>query len=244
MSLETWAVRLQPHADTQTAPACVNCAVRSKAMFAPLSRTHLEQAGPSVTHLALPPGEAVYRFGAPGAAVFTLRSGIVRFERVTASGSRRIVRMASTGALLGQEALLHASYGDDVIACTPVEVCRIPRASVERLAQDSAVLVRELMQRWQAAVSASHHWTAELAWGSARRRMLKLLEVLLHLSPDGERVWLPSRLEMSDMLDLAEETTSRQVARLRAEGVVRSDRPGSATIHATRLHQALRKLDR
>lgn len=241
MSLETWSIPLRPVLPEQAA-GCGSCLVRSQALFSALPEAHLEQASSSVSHVTLEPGDPVYLYGAPGAAVFTVRSGIVRFERVTAAGGRRIVRLAGQGTLLGQEALVRSPYADDVIACTRVEVCRIPRPSVEHLAQKNPHLVRELMLRWHAALDASHHWTAELACGSARSRMLRLLEVLVQLSCGREHVWLPSRLEMSDMLDLAEETSSRQVARLRSEGVIRSLRPGVATIDNLKLRQALQKV--
>lgn len=232
-----------PPLDAAGGGGCANCLVRHRALFSVLGPQDLEQAAGAVTHLQLAPGEPVYRHGTPAMAVFTLRSGIVRFERVTAGGDRRILGLAGPGALLGQEAVLQRPYADDAIACTPVALCGISRAAVDRFAQDNGLLARELMQRWQFALDASHHWAAELTAGTARSRMLKLLQVLLQLSPGGGQVWLPSRVEMSDMLDLAEETASRMVSRLRREQILQVDKPGTARVDGQKLQQALAALE-
>mgnify|MGYP003462878393 CR=1 FL=1 len=41
---------------------------------------------------------------------------------------------------------------------------------------DQALMVRELMRRWQAALDDAEDWLAELATGSAHRRVLRLLD--------------------------------------------------------------------
>ena len=120
------------------------------------------------------PGEA-------GAAAYTVRAGIVRLERIGRQGERRIVRLAGRGDLIGQESLLQRPYADDAIACTPVQLCRIPSHLIDRLAAEPGSLPRELMRRWQAALDASGAWVAELSSGPAHRRLLHLLQRLQQL---------------------------------------------------------------
>lgn len=231
-----------PLAQAGTAPAhdtCSMCQVRDKALFSVLPTGSLDLASVSIAHLRLQPGDSVYRQGTDGTAVFTLRRGIVRFERVTSDGQRRIVRLVGEGALIGQESLLQRPYADDAVACTPVEVCRIPRTLVDEFGRQDPVLHQELMRRWQAALESAGEWTAELTCGTARRRVLKLLQQLRRLSPDGSTIWLPSRLEMSDMVGLAVETASRVVSRLRREGVLESRGLVQARLHSHKLQEAL-----
>ncbi|HEY0824648.1 MAG TPA: Crp/Fnr family transcriptional regulator [Ramlibacter sp.] len=228
---------------TEAASCCTLCQVRPKALFGVLPGPELQQASAATTPLSLQQGERLYTQGDAGSAVYTVRSGIVRFERVTSGGECRIVRLAGVGALIGQEALLRAPYAEDAVACTPLQVCRIPVDTVESNCAQQPALRRELMRRWQAALEAAGEWNAELARGHARRRMLKLMAQLRQLSADGSTIWLPSRQEMSEMLGLAPETASRLVSRLRREGVLQVDSLTEGRVDDEKLSAALRRAD-
>lgn len=231
-------------------PSCSACQVRPHALFGAVEAAALDEAPLAVKPVALEPGERLYAQGDSGWSVFTVREGIVRFERFSERGERRIVRLAGPGALIGQEAILQRPYVDDVVACTPARICRIPRNAVERLAQQQPSLVRELMNRWQTALEAAAQWTTDLNSGPARRRVLKLLHQLQQLQPPqqvaGARapIWLPQRDEMGLMLGMAQETASRIVSLLRREGVLEPCGPGRAWVDAELLRLALLEQDR
>ncbi len=84
----------------------------------------------------------LFEAGAHGRCAVHAASGIVRFERVTERGDRRIVRLVGRGDLIGQEVLLRRPYADDAVACTPVQLCRIPAHLVDGLAARHPALVR------------------------------------------------------------------------------------------------------
>jgi CRP-like cAMP-binding protein len=163
----------------------------------------------------------------------------VRFERSNEHGDRRIVRIAGRGDLIGQEALLQRPYADDAIACTEVQLCRIPRTLVDQLAQGRDALPRELMLRWQRALDAAEAWVSDLSTGPARRRLLHLLRRLSeHAGADGA-IWLPRREDIGAMLDMTEETASRLVSALRREGVLMLAPGHSAVLDRAALRRAL-----
>jgi CRP-like cAMP-binding protein len=222
------------------AQACAACEVRSRALFGALDDEGLDRIHTRIASLELAPDEPVYGRGDAGQAVFTLRSGIVRFERSTEHGDRRIVRLAGRGDLIGQEALLQRPYADEAVACTPVQLCRLPRHLVDELAASSGGLPRELMQRWQSALDAAEAWVADLSTGPARRRLLRLLERLSALTEPGQAVWLPRREEIGAMLDITVETASRMISQLRREGVLALAGPRHATVDGRALAMALR----
>jgi CRP/FNR family transcriptional regulator, anaerobic regulatory protein len=221
------------------AQACASCKVRGSALFGVLEEEGLGRIHTHIASLAVAPDQPVYARGEAGAAVFTVRSGIVRLERSNQRGDRRIVRLAGRGDLIGQEALLQRPYADEAIACTPVQLCRIPRRLVDELSSAQGRLPRELMMRWQWALDASEAWVAELSSGPAHRRLLHLLQRLAQLSEPGEPVWLPRREEIGAMLDLTIETASRLVSRLRREGVIELLPPRGVRVDAAALTRAL-----
>ena len=238
MLMQTLPLYLQDERHPQ-ARACMACEVRRSALFgaldaASLARIHADIATP---HHA--PDERLFSRGEPGLAVYTIRVGIVRFERVTEGGDRRIVRLAGRGDLIGQEALLQRPYADEAVACTEVQLCRIPRTLVHELGQAEGGLLTELMRRWQQALEQSEAWVADLTTGAARRRVLKLLALLGHHAEDDGRVWLPRRDDIGAMLDMTVETASRMVSRLRREGILDLLPPRHARLDRDRLAAAV-----
>lgn len=222
------------------AQACAACEVRRHALFGALDDDGLDRIHTRIASLDLLPDEPVYGRGDAGQAVYTIRSGIVRFERSTEHGDRRIVRLAGRGDLIGQEALLQRPYTDEAVACTPVQLCRLPRHLVDELAASAEGLPRELMNRWQAALDAAEAWVADLSTGPARRRLLRLLERLTALSEPGQPVWLPRREEIGAMLDITVETASRMISQLRREQVIELAGARAATVDRAALVRALR----
>lgn len=221
------------------ARACAACEVRSQALFGALDAAGLDRIHTHIASLDVAPDQPVYTRGQAGAAAYTVRAGIVRLERIGRQGERRVVRLAGRGDLIGQESLLMHPYADDAVACTPVQLCRIPGHLIDQLASSSGSLPRELMQRWQTALDAAEAWVAELSSGPAHRRLLHLLQRLQQLGEPEAPVWLPRREEIGAMLDLTVETASRQISRLRREGVIELLPPRGVRIDSAALDRAL-----
>jgi CRP/FNR family transcriptional regulator len=240
MTLHPLQWRDQRHPQAQ---ACTDCEVRSAALFGALDEADLDRIHTHIAGLTLEPDAMVYGRGTAGLAVFTIRSGVVRFERTTDRGDRRIVRLAGRGDLIGQEALLQRPYADEAICCTPVQLCRIPRTLVDDLAQGQGALPRELMLRWQVALDAAEAWVAELSAGPARRRLLRLLQRLAAHADAAGQVWLPRREEIGAMLGMTEETASRLVSALKRDGVLALSPGRSARLNLPALNAALQAAD-
>ncbi|MEY8876551.1 MAG: Crp/Fnr family transcriptional regulator [Leptothrix sp. (in: b-proteobacteria)] len=226
------------------ADVCVACAVRGQALFGALDDAALDRIHTRIESLDLAADAVLYPRGGDGTALFTIRAGLVRFERSTSRGDRRIVRLAGRGDLIGLEALLQRPYADDAVACTPLQLCRIPRALVDELGHGESALTRELMLRWQDALDQSEAWVADLATGPARRRVLRLLLKLSGLTEPGVPMWLPRREEIGAMLDMAIESASRLISQLRREGVLSATGPRSATVDRAALQRAIEAQDR
>lgn len=223
------------------AKVCLACAVRKQALFGLLDAQVLERIHWRIADLQFKPGALLFQMGAGGEAAFTVREGVVRLERLDERGERHVVRLVGRGDLLGMEALLGQSYAASAVACTPVKVCRLPRALVDELAEQDAGLLRGLMRRWQQALDDADEWITELLSGTARWRMLRLLLKLSEYGDVQGRVWLPTRQDMGAMLGMTVETASRLVSALKREGVLRSDGARHAVLDMTALMAALRQ---
>ena len=165
----------------------------------------------------------------------------MRFERFNERGDRRIVRLAGKGDLIGQEALLQRPHSDDAIACTPraaVPHPDRPGRTISKRGQNAAASASSTL-RWLMALDDAEAWVAELASGSARQRVLRLLERLDSHADAAGHIWLPRREDIGAMLDMTFETASRQISQLRREGVLSSGAGRAATIDRKALMAAL-----
>lgn len=97
-----------------------------------------------------------------------------------------------------------------------------------------------MMKRWQRALDDADEWLTELCAGPARHRMLRLLLKLSEYADPGQPIWLPSRQEMSAMLDMTIETSSRLISALKREGVLDAPDQRHAHIHMPALLAALK----
>lgn len=223
------------------AQVCADCHVRRFALFGALSEAALDKIHVQIADVRLSAGESLFGAMTPGTAAYTVRSGVVRLERITERGERRILRLAGRGDTLGLESVLGQSYACDAIACNDVQLCRVPRSLIDELSLGEPQLMRDMMKRWQRALDDADEWLTELCTGPARHRVLRLLLKLSEYaeSPDLP-VWLPSRQEMSAMLDMTVETASRLISQLKREGVLTAHSQRHATLHMDVLMKALR----
>lgn len=242
MLMKTLPIHLQPAAHPQSL-ACGQCEVRSQSLFGALDHAGLDRIHSLIASPRIEPEHRIFGRGEKLGVVYTVRAGIVRFERVTEGGTRRIVRVAGPGDLIGQEALLRQAYRDDAVASTAVSLCRIPVPMVDELGSAELELMHELMRRWQQALDDAEAWSAELCAGPARRRVLKLLQLLHRHVDDRGLIWLPRRDQMGDMLDMTVETASRIVSSLRRDGIVEALPPQHGRLDVGRLASALSTMD-
>lgn len=224
------------------ARTCMDCGVRRSSLFGVLDVGSLEHIHGHIADMHVQPGQRLFSANDPGLAAFTVREGVVRMERMSERGERRIVRLAGRGDLIGLEALLGQTYSADAVACTPLKVCRLPRVMIDELAKGHPEMLRDLMKRWQAALDEAEEWLTELSAGSARWRMLRLLLKISEFGEADGRVWLPSRQQMGAMLGMTVETASRLVSALKREGVVQTADAGHARLAMPQLMAALRAL--
>jgi CRP-like cAMP-binding protein len=222
---------------------CDSCAVRSRALFGTLDGQALHRMHDHVSPQDWPADHRIYSAGGAASAVYTIRRGIVRFERFTEGGYRRIVRLAGPGDLIGQEAVLGKPYSEDALSCTAVQLCRIDTPAVTRLLQDEEGFQWSLLSRWQQALDHAHHWVTDLTTGASRRRFLVLLGRLASFEPETDVIWLPRREDIGAMLDMSMETASRLVSVLKREGVIELMPPSHARLDRIRWRQALDRLD-
>lgn len=211
---------------TVDANDCSHCGIRDRSLFADLTSEDFALIDQPIHDIRAEPQSTLYEEGAEGGHLLTLRSGLVKLVRYQADGSQRIIRLLTAGDIAGLEITAHPRYDSTAVALTEIQACRIPRTVIARLEGDSPRLHAQLLRKWHEALQQADDFIADLASGSARQRLARLL---LRLGQGGQAhdVLLPSREDVGAMLGITTETASRAVAAFRREGLLESlDRLG------------------
>lgn len=201
------------------APECRNCGIRHLVLFADLNHDDFRFIHEPISKSTIQPGDYLYRAGDAVSSVFTIRDGQIKLLQLAPGGGQRIVRILHRGDLAGIERIVGQKANHDAIALTPVAVCEIPVAVIDRLSQATPRIHKQLMKRWGDALNVADAWLTDLSTGPARSRVARLIIWLSEHSLD-ESFYLPSREDIGAMLGITTETASRMTAEFRREGLL------------------------
>ncbi len=195
---------------------CKNCDTRELSLFACLSEDELLQTTSyPVAVFGVSRGSTVYQNEEVGSAIYTLKHGLIKLERLLPDGNRRIVRLIRSNDVFGLEVLVNSTYEHDAVVLEDAKICKIPCELVNEIAKNSPQLYKQIMQRWQAALSETDNWLTDLLSGSARQRVARLI---LRLRNDDDTCALLSRDDMGSLLSITTETASRVIAEFKRLG--------------------------
>ncbi len=197
---------------------CLNCTIRSSALFGGLTEDDFKQMHQPVDQLILQPGDVLYKMNDTGHHLFTVRSGLMKLVQYLPDGTQRIVRLVCSTDVLGLEVLVGERYEHEVVALRETELCRYPVEAVDMLSQRNPVLHKDLMARWQKALTEADAWLTRLSTGSAKKRMANLLLRLCEGECDTACV-LFSREDIGSILSMTTETASRTISEFKRQGL-------------------------
>lgn len=97
---------------------------------------------------------------------------------------------------------------------------------IHRLSQNSPRLHWRLLHKWQQALKEADDWLAAINFGTARQRVANFVLKMRHATDPGITT-LFSREDMGAMMDLKQETVSREIsAQVRKVAIEPLDRQG------------------
>ena len=198
---------------------CLNCSLRSSALFSGLTEEDFKQFHRPVDQLTLKVGQALYKMGDSGKHLYTIRSGLVKLVQPLPDGTQRIVRLLRCTDVLGLEILVGNNYRHEVIALRQTELCRYPVEAVDAISLRNPVLHKDLMLRWQSALTEADAWLTLLSTGSSKKRMANLLLRLIECDDVGQ-CHLFSREDMGSILSMTIETASRTISEFKRQGLM------------------------
>ncbi len=163
-------------------------------------------------------------------------SGVVKLTKTLPDGRQQIVGLQFAPDFLGRP--FRAESEINAEAATSVGLCSFPKAAMDRMMREQPELEHRLLQQTLKELDEARDWMVTLGRKSAAEKVASfLLMIARNIDPtaDPDRTSaifdLPlTRADIADFLGLTIETVSRQLTKLRVDGVIRIENNRHITV--------------
>lgn len=206
---------------------CEQCVVRNRAICSGLERGELDVLNRMSRHQRIRAGQSLLWEGDSAPVVANVIEGVVKLTVSSADGREQIVGLMFASDFIGRPFGAESPF--NATALTDAYVCVFPRTSFDQFAGEHPHLQQKLLHRTLDELDRARRWMLLLGRKSAEAKMASfVLEMSDRLVPAGcvsfgpaEIFELPfGRQQIADILGLTIETVSRQLTRMRADGLI------------------------
>lgn len=224
----TDSATLAEMARTAEPELCAACSIRHSSLCGALSSQEINDLNAIARRKSLDPGQPHVMEGDASRDFANVTSGVAKMVRGAEDGRSQIV------GLLFPSDFIYGALGKknpgvalhSIEAVTRVDLCIFPRIPFEELLHEYPTLEFKLLNRTLDELQIAREWMVLLGRKTASERVASFL---LHVTEkmntlgchDRSSFDLPlSRADIADYIGLTLETVSRQITRLKKDGVV------------------------
>lgn len=208
-------------------PHCKNCSVNNRCVLGHLSQEELSVIDNEKGCSLFKKGQVIMPEGSKPSGVYCLHTGKVKFTRLGPEGRDHIIRLGSTGDLLGYRSVLaNESLSASIVALEDTHACFIPKSILFSFIRENAGFSISLMQQACHDLGESGKMITNLAQKNVRQRLAEILLMLqskFGVDLDGFLDVKLSREEYSNMVGTATETLIRLLSDFKGEGLIDTD---------------------
>ncbi|MCV0397177.1 MAG: Crp/Fnr family transcriptional regulator [Rhizobiaceae bacterium] len=163
-------------------------------------------------------------------------SGVVKLTKSLPDGRQQIVGLQFAPDFLGRPFKAESEINAE--AATDVGLCSFPKAAIDRLMKAAPALEHRLYQQTLRELDEARAWMVTLGRKTASEKIASfLLMIARNIDPTAGSDMrsaafdLPlTRADIADFLGLTIETVSRQITKLRADGVIHVENNRRVTV--------------
>lgn len=216
---------------------CDTCVVRNRAICAALDSNEINALNGIGRRKTLAAGDPLIWEGDDSTLVANVIDGILKLTNSTEDGREQIVGVVYPADFIGRP--FGATTSHSVTALTDAKVCLFARSDFDRFAHEHPALEHKLLKRTLDELDRTRSWMLLLARKSAEEKvatfLLDMSERLVdsacstpHSGPLDEFDLPFSRQQIGDILGVTIETVSRQMTRMKRDGIL--DLPTRRTV--------------
>lgn len=199
---------------------CLLCGAR---LFSGASASLVCEIQGLIAKRSYQPGEILCHEGDPTIVLFFLTKGFVKLTTSLPDGREQILRLGFPGQAVGLEALSDRLTPYTATTLTPVTACTMRLKDMLKVVEGDPETSMRVIGFLNRELERARTLIRDLGLMSAKERVASFLLSLAPVAEGaGKGIPMPlSRQEIAEMLGLTVETVSRQMAKLKREGVIR-----------------------
>lgn len=204
---------------------CQPCEARHRGLCGALDPMQLVALAKNSSKHRIEPGVELIGDSESVESFSNVLAGVVKLTKTLSDGRQQIVGLQFAPDFIGRPFKIESALNAE--AATEVSLCSFPKSAVERMMKESPELERRLLRQTLRELDEARDWMVTLGRKTAGEKVASfLLLIARNIDPtaDGGTTSfdLPlTRADIADFLGLTIETVSRQLTKLRAEGVIR-----------------------
>lgn len=172
------------------------------------------------------PGDSILAESAEASTYANIMRGVIKLSKMLADGRQQLVGLQFAPDFLGRPFSNESPVTAE--AASVVEACRFPKSTLENLILHNPDLERRLLDQTLKELDEARDWMVTLGRKTASEKVASFLYLIAtHIDPLRSATMhkaafdLPlTRADIADFLGLTVETVSRQLTRLRTEGII------------------------
>ncbi len=202
---------------------CEKCKNAKSSLIKFCTQQQVENVNYAKTCSTYKRGDVLFHEGGLPLGIFCLNSGSIKIVKSASGGKEQIVRIATSGDIVGYRSLLmRQRYSASAIATEDCKVCLIPREEFMKLTTENPKFYEALIERLCKELEESQNKMADIAYKPVRGR---LAEALLLLSQSNENGLINlTREDLASFIGTVKETTIRLLSEFKEEGLIEVDR--------------------
>ena len=215
------------NSDTETLDVpgvCKACEARHGGICGALSAMQLNELSRQTTKRKLKSGAEIVGQGESLGNYSNILKGVVKLSKMMADGRQQIVGLQFAPDFIGRPFLEESQITAE--AAVDTELCSLPKAVIDRMVAETPELEHKLHQQALDELDEARDWMLTLGRKTAQEKVASFLYLIAsNIDPEQGKVNnfdLPlTRADIADFLGLTIETVSRQMTKLRRDGVVK-----------------------
>jgi len=203
---------------------CQSCEARHQGMCGALSPEQLVSLSRHTRRVHHAAGDELLADAMPITSYANVLSGVIKLSKVLEDGRQQVVGLQFAPDLLGRLFATESRVAAE--AASDVDLCVVSKSALESIVRENPALEHRIMLQTLRELDEAREWMVTLGRKTAQEKVASFLYLIAsHIDPaHGEpcaNFDLPlSRNDIGDFLGLTIETVSRQISKLKADGVI------------------------
>lgn len=218
------AIRQDIH-NSEIPALCRSCEARHRGVCGALTPEQLVELSRHTTKRKVEPGTVLVSDSDTIDSYANVLAGVVKLVKTLPDGRQQIVGLQFAPDFIGRPFKQESSITAE--AATAVRVCAFPKTSLDRMIDQAPELGHRLHLQALDELDEARDWMLTLGRKTAAERVASFLHLIArHGDPEAESAGeisfdLPlTRADIADFLGLTIETVSRQLTKLRKDGLI------------------------